>query len=109
MVASLSDDRTVRLWQPTLGRLVRFARFKTRPSAAQWTADGRRLVVAFVDGRVRVLDPDTMKVVAEMPGSAERIHSLALCEKGTLSAVIGDAKGTVATMQVKSPSVEEGQ
>ncbi|MEJ7637159.1 MAG: hypothetical protein WKF75_04000, partial [Singulisphaera sp.] len=45
-VASVSEDRTVRLWQPTIGRLVRFVRLKSVPMEVAWTADGRTLYVA---------------------------------------------------------------
>jgi WD40 repeat protein len=100
MVASLSDDRTVRFWQPTLGRMVRFARFKSAPTAGQWSGDGKWLIAAFADGRVRVIDPDTAEVVAEARASDNRIHSLALLRKTPLRAVVGDARGKLTAVPI---------
>jgi hypothetical protein len=95
MVASISEDRTVRFWQPTLGRMVRFARFKAQPVAAQWTRDGKSLVVAFADRSVRRIDPDTARVVSEVSTGAERPYSLAVDEKPLLRALLGDSRGAI--------------
>ncbi len=65
-VASVSNDRTVRLWQPTIGRLVRFCRIDAVPLALTWGLQGEWIAVACDDGIVRVINPDTMKVVAEI-------------------------------------------
>ena len=59
LVATVSDDRTVRLWQPTIGRMVRFCRLDVIPLAVAWHSDGTKIVVACSDGSVRVIDPDT--------------------------------------------------
>ena len=68
MIASVSDDRTVRLWQPTIGRMVRFAQLDSVPLAVDWLTDGSRIVVANTDGHVRLIDPDTVEVTQDMPG-----------------------------------------
>jgi WD40 repeat protein len=78
MVASVSDDRTVRLWQPTIGRMVRFARLKSRPLDAAWFADGSRVVVACTDGHVRVVDPVSVKVTHDIPALEGWAYSLAV-------------------------------
>jgi WD40 repeat protein len=67
MVASAGDDRTVRFWQPTIGRLVRFVRLDSPASAMTWTADGQLLWAACRDGRVRAIDPDTSAVTKQLP------------------------------------------
>ncbi len=68
MVVTVSEDRTVRLWQPTVGRLVRFARLDTIPTAVAWAKDGSKIFAACKDGKLRVLDPDTMDVTDTQPG-----------------------------------------
>lgn len=60
MLASASDDRTVRFWQPTIGRMVRFTRLSATPLRLAWTTDGSRVVAACIDGRARVIDPETV-------------------------------------------------
>ena len=66
IVASVSNDRTVRLWQPTIGRLVRFCRIDAVPLTLTWGPRGEWLAVACDDGKVRVINPDTMEVTAKV-------------------------------------------
>lgn len=63
LIASIADDRTVRFWQPTIGRMVRFYRFDAaRPVCAAWTPDGEFLVVGTTAGQVILVDPLTASV-----------------------------------------------
>ena len=64
MLVSVSDDRTVRLWQPTIGRLVRFCRLDVVPLSVAWQTNGVWLTVACDDGSVRNIHPDTMEVLS---------------------------------------------
>ena len=68
MIASVSNDHTVRLWQPTIGRMVRFAQLSATPLAVEWLADGSQVAVAATDGYVRLIDPDTVEVLQTIPG-----------------------------------------
>lgn len=65
MAASISADRTVRFWQPTIGRMVRFRKLASRPLDAAWSRDGSTLAISCEDGHVRWLDPDTVEIVGE--------------------------------------------
>ncbi|MFQ5733975.1 MAG: WD40 repeat domain-containing protein [Planctomycetaceae bacterium] len=95
MVVTVSQDRTIRLWQPTIGRMVRFVRLKKAvPLAVRWTPDGSRIVVACTDGRLRVIDPDTVEIVQETRGIPGWAYSLDVHPDGK-SAVIGGASGTI--------------
>lgn len=67
MVASAAGDRTIRFWQPTIGRMVRYVRLDSEPLDIAWLNDGSRLVASCVDGRVYVIDPEEVKVT--------RVHS----------------------------------
>lgn len=78
MIASVSDDRTVRLWQPTIGRMVRFAQLKSTPLAVVWLRDGSQVAVAATDGRVRLIDPDTVEILQEIPAVDGWAYSLAV-------------------------------
>ena len=62
MVATVSDDRTVRLWQPTIGRMVRFCRLDATPLSVTWIDDGQHLAVSCDDGKVRLIDPETAEI-----------------------------------------------
>src|SRR5262245_52524163 len=90
MVASVSEDGTLRLWQPTIGRLVRFVRLKSVPLAVAWSADGEKVLASCKDGRVRVIDPDTVEVLEERKGIDGVAHSLAGAKDGS---VLGGGQG----------------
>lgn len=77
MIASSSDDRTVRFWQPTIGRMVRFVRLKSKPLDIKWRPDGSQIAAACTDGCVYVIDPETAKVSDSFSVSAGRIYALA--------------------------------
>jgi WD40 repeat protein len=78
MVASVSNDRTVRLWQPTIGRMVRFAQLNATPLAVTWLTDGSLIAVATTDGDVRLIDPDTVEVLATIPAISGWAYSIAV-------------------------------
>ena len=41
MVASAAGDRTIRLWQPTIGRMVRYVRLDAEPLNIAWQSVNR--------------------------------------------------------------------
>ena len=72
MVASFGADRTVRLWQPAIGRMVRFVRLPSRPLAVAWLSNdeidseyGGLLLAACLDGGLRAIAADTVEVLGE--------------------------------------------
>lgn len=76
MIASVSGDRTVRLWQPTIGRMVRFAQLSSTPLAVAWLRDGSQVAVAATDGHVRLIDPDTVEILQDIPAVDGWAYSL---------------------------------
>jgi WD40 repeat protein len=76
MIASVGDDRTVRLWQPTIGRMVRFAQLSSPLLAVDWLPDGSRIAVAGADGHVRLIDPDTVEMIEDIPAVDGWAYSL---------------------------------
>jgi len=94
MLASVSDDRTVRLWQPTIGRMVRFVRLSSRPLDVDWLPDGSTVVVACADGRVRRIDPAEAKVTEDIPAVDGWAYSLAV-HPADGSIVVGGRDGQI--------------
>jgi WD40 repeat protein len=82
ILASVSEDGTVRLWQPTIGRLMRFQRFDSAPRAVAWSPDGKEIVVGGTDGKVRILDVDSLKVRDEIKALDGRVYTLLHGQKG---------------------------
>ena len=78
MVASVSDDRTVRFWQPTIGRMVKFARLAEAPLNVAWLNNGARIVAACADGAIRFVDPDSVEVTGEIPALEGWAYALAV-------------------------------
>lgn len=92
ILASVSEDKTVRLWQPIVGRLMRFAKLPSVPRTVVWLPSGEHLAVGCNDGVVRVLDFDELKTVQELAGEVGRIHAMALHAKDG-KILVGGASG----------------
>jgi WD40 repeat protein len=92
MVASISEDRTIRIWQPSLGRLVRFLRLPSVPRCFLWSADGKEIYVGCNDGLIRVIDVESMAMNREFDGGIGRIHEL-LLGPDTVSILVGGERG----------------
>jgi WD40 repeat protein len=100
VVASAGADRTVRFWQPTIGRLVRFARLPVAPTGICWTPEGSHVLAACEDGRLRAVDPATVAVTEifstrgwayAIAASPDGKHALLGGERGELRKVPLDA------------------
>ncbi len=91
MVASVGDDRTARFWQPTIGRMVRFARLDQRPLCAGWMGTSSRnvLAVGCRDGHVRIIDPDTVETLQDIPAFEGWVFCLASPPDGTAIVAAG--------------------
>jgi WD40 repeat protein len=78
VVATIAEDRTVRFWQPSIGRLVRFARLPSVPRSLVWSTDGSRLLVGCNDGRIRIIDAEDAETVGDIDGIDGRIYELVI-------------------------------
>ena len=77
-IASISEDRTVRIWQPRIGRLVKFARLPSEPQCVVWSSDFKSLYVATKASIIYTVDVATMKVTAEQMTTVGFLHELLL-------------------------------
>jgi len=94
VLATASDDGTVRLWWPLVGRLVRFARLESPAMAIEWSPDGEFLLATCRDGHLRVIDPDRVQVTIDLPVAEGWLYSLAAAPDKQ-SAVVGGADGVL--------------
>jgi WD40 repeat protein len=103
MIASVSDDRTVRIWQPTIGRMVRFAQLDTQPLAVDWLADGSYIAVAATDGHVHLIDPNTVEIVADLPAVDGWAYTLAV-HPNDGSLLVGGQNGQLQRLVLPVPT-----
>jgi WD40 repeat protein len=99
VIASGSEDKTVRLWQPTIGRMVRFQRLPSAVTALAWTTDGSSIVVGCQDGRIRRVQADTLQTT-EHP-AANNAWITAIAVHPTENAILaGDIEGKIVKLQL---------
>ena len=55
---------------------MRFVRMPSIPRCLDWSKDGTRLFVGCNDGVVRVVDAESMQVLAEVDGGVGRVYDL---------------------------------
>jgi hypothetical protein len=72
--------------------MVRFARLPAVPLAIAWLNDGSRMVVACDDGRLRLIDPDTVAVSGEWVATEGWPYSLAVVPDDR-SVLVGGSDG----------------
>lgn len=99
MIATIGRDKTLRLWQPTVGRMVRFARLPVEPVSLAWIRDGRAIAAGCVDGRVRVIDPESVKVLHDLPAIEGWVYSLACSPEGDAMLAAGE-RGQVVRVAI---------
>jgi WD40 repeat protein len=101
MIASAGSDKTVRFWQPTIGRMVRFARLPSAPLAIDWTPDGRSVLVASEDGRLRVIDAEAAKITQDSAGIDGWAYAASATPSG--GALVAGEKGMLKSISVATP------
>lgn len=89
-LVSISDDRTIRIWQPRIGRLVKFARLPAEPQKAVWSADHKSLFIATKASMICNIDTTTMRVNAEQLTTVGVIYELLLDSERALLFAAGE-------------------
>ena len=87
LLASASDDQTVRLWNPTTGQEVQKLEGHTsRVNAVAFSQDGSLLASASHDQTVRLWNPTTGQEVQKLEGHTSRVSAVAFSQDGSLLA-----------------------
>ena len=74
LIASYSDDRTLRFWQPTIGRMVSFHRFTTAPTGVAWLASRDQLIIGCQDGAIHQMTRSTLSITSASAEFRDRLH-----------------------------------
>ena len=98
MVASAARDKTIRFWQPTIGRMVRYIRLDSEPLNIAWTSDGDRILATCVDGRLRVINPIEVTVTNDLPAIDGWAYAIAV-HPNHHSAAIGGINGQIRRIE----------
>ncbi len=102
--ASAADDRTVRIWQPSIGRMIRIVRNHPGPVLAlAWMPDGSALFSGGTDGVIRRIDADSDAILATSADHSDWILTLAVSPDGKHLAS-GDASGRVIVRPPPAPA-----
>lgn len=100
MIVSFGQDRTVRLWQPLRGRMVRFVRLPSQPLCATWSGTGSTILVGDNEGTVHTVDLLTAQIVNQRRLCTDWIESLVRCsESGRILA--GTNQGEIYMFQLE--------
>jgi len=89
-IATISEDQTVRIWQPAIGRLMRFAKLASIPRAVAWSTAGDRIYVGCNDGHIHEVDPESMEILNQFECLDGRIHEIAIDPKGQRILAVGE-------------------
>ncbi len=99
MVASCAEDRTIRFWQPTIGRMLRYVRLESEPQNIAWTDDGARVLAVCVDGQVRVIDPVELTVTQVLPAIDGWAYVIAV-NPDDQSVALGGSNGQIMILEI---------
>ena len=99
MVASASDDQTVRFWQPSIGRMVKFVRIKAALLNVAWLNDGSRVAAASNDGHIYIINPETVEVATVLPAIDGWVYSL-IVHPTNSDIIVGGSYGQIKRLVV---------
>jgi len=99
MVASSATDRTIRFWQPTIGRMVRYMRLPSAALAIAWIGD-ETMVASCRDGKLRVVNTFDLSIEHELPAVTRLGYALALHPTDG-SVAVGGVNGEIRRVIVR--------
>jgi len=83
-IASGSFDKTIRLWDPATGQLLRTLSGHTdEVSSVAWSPDGKKIASGSFDKTIRLWDPATGQLLRTLSGQTSQVSSVAWSRDGT--------------------------
>ncbi len=105
--ASASDDTTVRIWQPQIGRMVRIVRHHEGPVfALAYTPDGAALFSAGKEGVIRRIDTESDQILGKWKAHQEPIYRIVISPDGKFLAS-GDWAGIVHLWRISNGELQK--
>lgn len=102
LIATAAEDRTVRFWQPTIGRMMRFIRLPARPLAIVWVNE-TILVATCNNGMLYTVDTLNVEVVKSTATLPKWVYALTYDRPRGLFALAGsDGKLSVQNLSTFS-------
>ena len=77
-LASVGMEKALKVWDASTGELVRTLALSAGSWWLEWARDGRRIVLGGFDGKLRVIDTTSWKLVHELNGHEAIISGLAI-------------------------------
>lgn len=93
---SIGEDKTVRLWQPEIGRLVRFQRLPSVPVAGAWDQNSNSVLVGCENGTLYRLESESLMIIAANETGVGLIQSIAI-EPNSGQIVVAGQSGVATT------------
>ena len=106
LIATGSEDRTIRFWQPTIGRMIRFARLSDQPVEAIWSKDGTGVFAVTRSGEVCHIELDTAEISWSETAFDNRAYCLARRPDG-LQLAVGGFDGQIRLITPPEVPAEE--
>lgn len=100
LLASGGDDRTVRFWQPAIGRMLRFRRLSAAVTALDWTPSGQHAIAATADGQVLSIDRDTLQTQPLHQSPGLTVPCLSVHPDGD-AVIIGTSQGHLQRVDLR--------
>ena len=105
--ATGSADRTLRLWQPETGRMVRIVRkHEGAILALVWAPDGKSIYTAGAEGLLRKVAADSDEITGSWKAHDDWIHAMAMSPDGRMLAT-GDASGSVKLWTIDERGIRD--
>ena len=80
--------------------MVRYVRLDAEPLDIAWLSDGSRIVASCVDGRIRVVDPDEVKVTQTLHAINGWGYAIAVHPKDG-SVTVGGTDGQIRRIELR--------